>query len=148
MDLAEVETTQPEQSPPALPTMGVARGLRKLLYLFLAALFFAVGIAGVLLPGLPATPFLLLTSYFLLRSSPRLNAMLLRSRLVGPILHDWQVNGGVRRDIKLKAIGCVVVAVAMTQWLAVESTMSRLIVGGLALVGIIVIALLPSARNS
>jgi uncharacterized membrane protein YbaN (DUF454 family) len=74
--------------------------------------------------------------------------VLLRSKLVGPILHDWQVNGGVRRDIKLKAIGFVVVALAISQLLSVQSITSRLAVTGLALVGIVVITYLPSAKDA
>ena len=88
-----------------------------------AAAFFAVGVLGVFLPVLPATPFLLLTSYFLVRSSPRLNAALLRSRFFGPILKDWQVHGGVRRDVKIQAIVIVVIAVAAS--ITVADTLLR-----------------------
>ena len=40
-------------------------GSRRLLYLLLAALFFALGLIGIFLPLLPTTPLMLLTSYFL-----------------------------------------------------------------------------------
>lgn len=122
------------------------RGWRRLLYLTVASLFFALGFLGAILPGLPATPFLLLTSYFLVRSSPKLNERLLKSRLLGPILTDWQVHGGVRRDVKVQAIVFVVLAVAVSIYLANASTVVSATVVGLALIGIYVIIRLPAAK--
>jgi uncharacterized membrane protein YbaN (DUF454 family) len=83
----------------------------------LAGLFFVLGALGAVLPVLPTTPFLLLTSYFLARSSPRLNRWLLASRFFGPILRDWQQLGGVRPDVKVKAVMIVLLAVSLSLWL-------------------------------
>jgi len=80
----------------------------RLLYLLLAGGFFLLAIAGVILPGLATTPLLLLTSYFLVCSDRKLNERLLKSKLFGPIHVGWQVKGGVRRDVKAKAISVVV----------------------------------------
>ncbi|MEX0794936.1 MAG: YbaN family protein, partial [Pirellulaceae bacterium] len=71
-------------------------GPRRVMYLALAAVFFVLGFLGALLPILPTTPFLLLTSYLLVRSFPALNDKLLHAPLVGEILRDWQVRRGVR----------------------------------------------------
>ena len=124
-----------------------AHGCKKLVFLSFAGAFFVLGVLGAFLPGLPATPFLLLTSYFLVRSSPRLNAALLRSRLFGPILIDWQVHGGVRRDVKVKAIVVVAIAVMLTIFLSGYSPLPTLTMILLAAVGITVILRLPSARQ-
>ena len=72
--------------------------------------------------------------------------MLLRSRFFGPILVDWQVHGGVRPDVKLKAILVVSIAVALTIYLANYSLTPTLIVIALAAIGISVILFLPNAR--
>ncbi len=124
-----------------------ARGIRRVVFLSLAGAFFAVGVLGVFLPILPTTPFLLVSSYFLVRSSPRLNAALLRSRLFGPLLTDWQVHGGVRPDIKFKAIGVVVMVVALTVYLSGYDTLPSVTVVLLAAVGITVIIRLPTAQR-
>ena len=114
----------------------------------LGGLFLILGVLGIVLPGLPTTPFLLLTSYFLVRSSPGLNARLLRSRLFGPILIDWQVHGGIRPHVRLKAIGTVLLAVALTLFLTQSSSAISLGILVAASIGMLVILRLPTARNS
>ena len=122
-------------------------GLRRTLYLLAAGGFFALAIAGVILPGLPTTPFLLLTSYFLVRSFPRLNDRLLKSRGFGPILFDWQVRGGVRRDVKAKAISVVVITVGFSAYMTQLALVPLLIIATFAGTGIAVILKLPTPRD-
>lgn len=118
-------------------------GLRRVIYLFLAGLFFVLGAAGVILPGLPTTPFLLLTSYFLMKSSPRLNALLLRSPMFGPILRDWQHRKGIRRDVKFQAIAIVTLLVVGTIYFMQPSFVISVVTCSGALIGILVISRLP-----
>lgn len=83
----------------------------KILQLSCAALFFGLAVAGAVLPLVPTTPFLLLSSWFLVRSSPRLNARLLASPAFGPLLRDWERHRGVRPRVKATAV-LVILAVA------------------------------------
>ena len=138
---------QPQRSKKSSTKKPLAHGWKKLVLLSFAGVFFGLGVLGAFLPGLPATPFLLLTSHFLVRSSPRLNAALLRSRLFGPILIDWQVHGGVRLDVKVKAIVVAAIAVMLTIFLSGYSLLPTLTVILLAAIGITVILRLPSARQ-
>lgn len=84
------------------------------LYLPLAGLFFALAVAGVAVPGLPTTPFVLLTSWCLVRSSPRLDARLRSSRLFGPLLGDWERERGLRLGAKRLALCGIAVGVAIS----------------------------------
>ena len=81
-------------------------GLRRWLFVALGGVFVALGLVGVALPGIPTTPFLLLASYFFVRSSPALHQRLLRSKLFGPTLQDWQRHRGVKRKTKWASIVC------------------------------------------
>jgi uncharacterized membrane protein YbaN (DUF454 family) len=114
----------------------------------LAGLFFVLGALGAILPILPTTPFLLLTSYFLTRTSPRLNQWLLTSRFFGPILRDWQQRGGVRPEVKVKAIIVVLMAVSLSLWLTDLPSTLRWVVAIMALIGIGVILRLPAAETA
>lgn len=124
------------------------RLLRRLLYLTLAALFFVLGLLGVLLPGLPATPFFLLTSYFLVRSFPSLNERLLRSPMIGPLLRDWQDHRGIRPHVKVKAVGLIVVALGLSALFGGFDWPLLALVLGLGCVGIGVVLKLPTVPNT
>lgn len=127
--------------PPPTPLL---RGL----YLIIAALFFVFAVINIVVPGLPTTPLLLLTSYFLVRSSPALNQRLLDSRMFGPILKDWQREGIVRRHIKARAIAVVVIAVSLSAWLTRTRPVLLIPILIGAAIGVTVIYRLPSDRKS
>jgi len=116
--------------------------MARLFFLFLAAVCFLLACVGIVIPGLPTTPFLLLTSYFLVRSFPQLNSRLLKSRLFGPILIDWQVHGGIRNHVKVKAVSAVLLAVSLTMYFS-EFTWQSVTAGLLAGIGIAVIVWIP-----
>ncbi|QDU79909.1 Inner membrane protein YbaN [Polystyrenella longa] len=122
-------------------------GLRRVIYIFLATFFFILGIIGAILPVIPTTPFLLLTSFFLIRVSPHLNETLINAPLVGPILYDWQEQRGVRLTVKIQAIVIVLCAVASSMYFANMSYVGNSILVVLALIGIGVILRIPSLAN-
>lgn len=71
---------------------------------------FILGIAGIFLPGLPTTPFILLAAYCWARSSERLYARLLRDPRFGPLLADWQEYRAVPRRAKWLAAGMMLLS--------------------------------------
>jgi uncharacterized membrane protein YbaN (DUF454 family) len=97
---------------------GVATGLARLKYLALAGGAFAMTLVGLAVPGVPTVPCLLATSYYLARSSPRLNERLRRTAFFGPILDEWEQSHGLSWSSKDKLIGLtgtiVLVTVALT----------------------------------
>ncbi|AVJ25878.1 YbaN family protein [Achromobacter spanius] len=86
------------------------------LYLALAVVSIAVAVAGVFIPGLPSTEFVLLASWAAARSSPRLHRWLHEHRWFGPMLHNWHNGRMVTRRAKIMAtVSMTVCMVVMTQ---------------------------------
>ena len=79
-----------------------------------AAGAFALTLVGLVVPGIPTVPFLLATSYYLARSSPRLNKALLNSAFFGPILREWEAHRGLSAYSKGKLIGLTAAIVVVT----------------------------------
>lgn len=80
----------------------------RLIYLLAGIAMTALGIAGIFLPLLPTTPFLLAAAWFFSRSSPRLEQWLLDHRTLGPPLRDWRREGAI--SMRGKTIAIVLMA--------------------------------------
>lgn len=72
----------------------------------------ALGAAGLVLPVLPTTPFILLAAFCFAQASPRLHQWLLRSRTFGPMIREWQQHRAISWRTKLTAIALM--SVTMT----------------------------------
>ena len=120
----------------------------KLVYLALALLFFVLGMIGVVLPGIPTTPFLLLMGFFLVRVSPRLHAWILTWPVVGKPLTEWDQRGGVRMGVKILAYVMVGGLVLFT-WLFRDLNLYfKLAITLEAIIGLIVVYRLPTIRDT
>ncbi|MEX2187124.1 MAG: YbaN family protein [Pirellulales bacterium] len=120
---------------------------RRTAYLIVAAASFALGMLGVVLPGLPTTPFLLVTSALLLRSWPSMHERMLRSRIVGGLLSDWRHHRGVRPHVKIRAISLVVAVVTASILFGGLSMPAVAAMVCCAVVGVLVIVSLPTIRS-
>ena len=76
----------------------------RLFYGGLGVLFFGLGFAGVFLPVLPTTPFMLLALWAFSRSSTRLHNYLWTHPKFGPPLQDWKKHGALPWKVKLSSI--------------------------------------------
>jgi uncharacterized membrane protein YbaN (DUF454 family) len=73
---------------------------------WLAAGFVSLGIgmAGVVMPVLPTTPFILLAAACFARSSDRFHDWLLNHRTFGPLVREWRQYRSIPHRTKLLAI--------------------------------------------
>lgn len=77
-----------------------------------------VGFVGIVVPGLPTVPFVLLSAFAAARGSERLHRWLLSHRLFGPMIVDWQAHGAVSRRAKWLATGTMAGCAAILWWAA------------------------------
>jgi uncharacterized membrane protein YbaN (DUF454 family) len=76
----------------------------KFVYIAIGSIAVALGIAGVFLPLLPTTPFLLVAAWAFARSSPRLEAWLVQHPRLGPPLAAWRERRAIPTRAKVIAI--------------------------------------------
>jgi uncharacterized protein len=139
--------TDPNPTPAASETPSPVEGVRRVVYLSLAALCFGFAILGALLPLLPTTPFLLLTSFLLLRSSPALNDRLLRSRAFGPLLEDWHRHRAIRPRVKAISIAVSLAAVGLSAVYGNLPPLGLALLAIVAVTGTVVLVRLPVIRD-
>lgn len=77
---------------------------QRVLWLIAGLISTACGIAGIVLPLVPTTPFLLLAAFAFARSSPRLYVWLVRHPHLGPPIRNWKRHGAISRKAKRLAV--------------------------------------------
>lgn len=84
-----------------------------------------LAIAGIFLPLVPTTPFLLLASACYLRGSKRLHAWLMRNRFLGQYIEGFQQGRGIPLRAKIITIallwGSILFSIYKVDVIAVES---------------------------
>ena len=63
-----------------------------------------LGVVGIVVPGLPTVPFLLLSAWSASHGWPRLEAWLLAHRHFGPPIQRWRERGVIPRQAKVLAM--------------------------------------------
>lgn len=76
----------------------------KYIYLSVGTLSLALGVAGIFLPVLPTTPFLLLTAALYFRSSPRAYAWLLRHKYLGEYIRSFREDRAIPLRAKIVSL--------------------------------------------
>jgi uncharacterized protein len=113
------------------------------LYFITGMLCLGLAFAGAILPVLPCTPFVLLAVYCFSRSSQRMHSWLLRSRVFGPLIADWQTHRAIRRRVRTSSILIILVVVALTFAIVQPPLWLMLVIAGLVSIGLFVILRLP-----
>ena len=105
-----------------------------------------LGLIGVVLPGLPTTPFVLLAAACYAKASPRLHAWLLNHRLTGPLLRDWEAHRSLTRRTKLISVGSMLVMVSFSIWSFRGRMIAQLALVLLGAVGAWVVLRIPTRK--
>jgi uncharacterized membrane protein YbaN (DUF454 family) len=107
--------------------------IRRWIYFGIATICLALAYIGTVLPGVPGTPFILLTAYFYLRSSERMYRWLLRQKLFAQLINKFRENKKMPLKLKVFALIPFWISVIVAEFIFV----SKLWIGlAIALAGI------------
>lgn len=117
------------------------------LLIVLGFIFVGFAILGVLLPGLPAFPFLVLATACFSRSSEKFHRWLLSNRLLGPIITNWQTTRSMPRKAKIMAISSIILGGGYSVLFMLDNFIYKLIMVGLLMIPIVIISRLPTSED-
>ena len=108
--------------------------VKKYLYIYLGFIFVGLGSIGIIIPGIPTTPFILLAAWLFSKSSPKFENWLLNHKIFGPLIINWKLYRGISKNSKMYAIITVIITFSTTIWLAFSYKIDVLFIfGGLIL---------------
>ena len=119
------------------------RALRWLLWLA-GTVSLGLGIVGVVVPGLPTTPFVLLAAACYAKASPRLHGWLRQHRFFGPTVRDWEEHRSLRKRTKRVAQISMLLMVGISAWGLRERPLTLSVVLIAAVIGAVWVARIPT----
>jgi len=91
-----------------------ARNMGRLIWLSLGWLAVGLGVLGIVLPGLPTTPFMLLAAFLFGKGSPRARAWLVEHAHFGPHIRAWEAERAVSPRAKRAAVVAMLAVFALS----------------------------------
>jgi uncharacterized protein len=120
----------------------------KTLYIFLGTLSLILGVIGIFVPGLPTTPFLLISAALYIRSSEKLYRKLVSNRVLGPYIQNYHKNKGMTRKQKVFAIVLMWLMISVSVVFFIASPSFRYLLAGVGLIGTLVMGfVVPDAKR-
>jgi uncharacterized membrane protein YbaN (DUF454 family) len=91
----------------------ISRAVVRLLWRALAGGALLLGVVGIVVPGLPTVPFLLLAAWAGGKGWPALEARLLAHPRYGPTIARWRDHGAIPRRAKWLASGMMLLSASV-----------------------------------
>ena len=95
--------------------------LKRQLLIALGTICLATGIAGIFIPILPTTPFLLLAAACYLRSSARFHRWLMNNRVLGGYIRNYTEGRGIPIKVKLFTIFLLWAMIGLSIWMVANT---------------------------
>ena len=118
------------------------------LYMTGGTISLALGVIGIFVPGLPTTPFVLLSAALYAKSSEKLYNRLLDNKYLGPRIKNYQRQKGVTLKGKYKIIALMLTMVLISSFLVAKVLVLKIIIISSGFVGTIVVRfVVPTAKE-
>ncbi len=118
----------------------------KYIYIISGCIAVCLGTLGIVVPGLPTTPFILLASWCFYKSSPKLRERLLNSFL-GGYIRNYERDKGLTIRKKAYIIAFMAAMVGISAGFFIDSTAIRIVVIASAIIGCIVVGFVVPTVN-
>jgi len=113
-----------------MDNMNAAAKNRKFLKVILISagtFFMGLGIAGIFIPVLPTTPFILVSAGFYAKSSSRFYNWLINNRIFGRYLKNYREGKGIPFKIKIITIIILWITIGLSAAFALEQIWARIL---------------------
>jgi uncharacterized protein len=100
----------------------------KSFYIFTGTVSLGFAFAGVVLPVLPTTPFVLLSMFLFDRSDPKYREWILNHKVLGPYVRDYVSREGIPLVAKIKALLVLWISIIISTVFFITNLYVRIVV--------------------
>ena len=119
---------------------------RKIVLIVSGSLSVCLGVAGIFLPVLPTTPFLLLASACYIRSSDRLYNWLITNKYLGKYINNYNLKKGIPLKSKIKILILGLGAIIISSFM-IDDFALKILLYVLGIIMFFVIYLIRTAKD-
>jgi hypothetical protein len=121
----------------------------KILLVSAGTLSLLIGLIGIVVPGVPTTPFLIITAGLYIRSSDKLYQKLISNKLLGDYILEYRKRKGMTKKAKTIAIGTMWFMITVSTVLFIVHPLTKILVVLAGLIGTVVMGfIIPTIRNT
>lgn len=122
--------------------------MKKGIFIILGIISLILGIIGIFIPGLPTTPFLLLSASLFIKSSAKLYNWLIRNKFLGTYISDYYNNKGLSKLTKIFSVSLMWIMTSVSAFLIFNTLIPKILVVILALIGTVVMGfVIPTVKK-
>lgn len=110
----------------------------KILFIFLGTISLVLGVIGIFIPGLPTTPFLLLTAALYVRSSEFLYNKLISNNFLSGYIRNYSEKKGISLRIKIYSISIMWLMITLSTLFLIDLYWVDILVIFIGFIGTIV----------
>jgi hypothetical protein len=96
----------------------------------------AIGIVGIVVPGLPTTVFMIVAAWLFSISNPRFEKWLLELPKIGPAIQNFRNGLGMPLRAKILAVSSIFIFTALATILLIENLLLKVLIIFVATIGI------------
>jgi len=123
-------------------------GLKKAIFIVAGTISLGLGAAGIFLPILPTTPFLLLSAACYYKGSERMHRWLLNNKLFGSYIRNYKEGKGISQAGKVFTIFLLWIAICFSTLLMVNNYIVQIVLFAIAIAVTIHVITLPTFRKT
>lgn len=101
--------------------------MKKYLYITLGVTSVGLGIIGIILPVMPTTIFLIIASYFFMKSSPELNDKLMNNKYLGKYIKNYREKRGLPLKSKISSICLLWTSILISSYFLTDNLSIRIL---------------------
>ena len=121
---------------------------KRILLISIGTFFIGIGIAGIFIPILPTTPFLLIAAALYARSSQKFYNWLINNKIFGRYIKNYREGKGIPLKLKIFTTALLWITIGCSAFFAVDILWVRIILGIIAVgVTIHIIRIKPKNKS-